>query len=291
MNLNLSMTLTHFGCYPLTSQKFSRTNSYSTKMNKNRYRDLMLISGCGHVPLCQITKCVTFHHPGFLAALTMTTWDEYLRGSRWSRGRQGRRESDSAALLADLLQSLWCRDWILIRAFFLKRIWSHESRAGHGGGREPARSGGAGKMGAQGKENWSRMERMEKIWGKWQRRQGRGRKCTHWKTKRKRGCSTARWRQTQQSGESEEKMTKRNNEEEDSQERSGSWWSQISLCCPNLNQGWLCLHAPVCLCMDVAVMMRTDAASLTFRLDSEHAPAPPLTVSMIKQSEAEFFGP
>lgn len=29
--------------------------------------------------------------------------------------------------------------------------------------------------------------------------------------------------QTQQSGESEEKMTKRNNEEEDSQERSGSW--------------------------------------------------------------------
>lgn len=98
---------------------------YSIKMSKNPYNNLTLISGCEHVPLYQI---IIKRHippsglPGFqlLPVLTITTWDEYLRGSRWSRGRQGRRESDSAALLADLLESLWCRDWILTRAFFLR---------------------------------------------------------------------------------------------------------------------------------------------------------------------------
>lgn len=43
--------------------------------------------------------------------------------SRWGRGMRGggkREESDFAALLADLVQSLWCSDWIPIQAFSLR---------------------------------------------------------------------------------------------------------------------------------------------------------------------------
>lgn len=105
--------------------------------------------------------------------------------------------------------------WILVvqrlnphPSFFLKRIWPHGSWAGQGGGRNLLwgdGSEGAGKMGVQGKENWGRIEKMEKTRDKW--REGKevgplpAEKTYAFKDKKKWDNSTVRWSNTTFRGE------------------------------------------------------------------------------------------
>lgn len=110
---NPEIILTQFGFCPL------KRVDYSIKIIKNPCYNLMLISGCEHVPLYQIIKHVTFLHPG---CWSFSCCSYHLRcifkGMAQMEQRQTRTEGERFCCFVGW--SLWGRDWILIRAFSLR---------------------------------------------------------------------------------------------------------------------------------------------------------------------------